>query len=418
MRPRWLLLPLVLLALAIGVWLLRRPAAAPAEPAGAGTKLFAQVFDKVKKTAVDPLEDQELYRRAAAGMIEELDDPYAVLLLPGEEPPPPEDVPVGPGLYLDRRDGLVVIVAVVPGSPAAAGGARAGDRLLGVDSTVVDAGRLDRLVPLLEGTPGSTLTLRLRRAGTRGQLALKVARGSVPGVPALESALLAGGVARIRVAHFAAGIADSVRNRLEQLRGQGARALILDLRATVGGKLDQGVALADLFLEKGTTIAVSRGRASMASARYQDSAGSAFAPMPLAVLVDAGTAGAAEVVAGALQDHDRAAVLGSNSFGRGVTQSTFPLGAGASLRLTTSLWITPNGRQIQRPPRPATGDTLPRPRVKSDGGRVLVGGGGIVPDREIADTGQQDLVMAEARRVLMGASSPAEVLASLGHREP
>ena len=417
MRPRWLLLPFALLALAAGVWLLRRRTAAPAQPAVAGTRLFEQVFDKVKKAAVDPVEDEELYRRAAAGTIEELDDPYALLLLPGEEAPPPEDVPLGPGLYLDRRDGLAVIVAVVPGSPADAAGVQAGDRLLAVDSVAVDAAHLDRLVPLLGGRTGTALTLRLRRVGVRGQLAVNVVRGPVPGVRALESTLLGGGVARIRVAHFVAGTADSVRRVLEALRNQGARALILDLRSTVGGELDQAVALADLFLDRGTTIAVSRGRASTPSASYRDSAASAFAPMPLAVLIDAGTAGAAEVVAGALQDHDRAAVLGASSFGRGVTQSTFQLGAGASLSLTTSLWVTPNGRQIQRPPRPATGDTLPRPRVKSDGGRVLLGGGGIVPDRQISETDHEDLVLAEARRVLMSASSPAELLAMLGQRE-
>jgi carboxyl-terminal processing protease len=417
MRPRWLLLPFVLFLLGAGIWLLRRPAATPGEPAAAGTKLFAQVFAKVKTAAVDPVEDQELYRRAAAGMIEELDDPYAVLLLPGEHAPPPEDVPVGPGLYLDRRDGLAVIVAVVPGSPAETAGAKPGDRLLGVDSAAVDAARLDRVVPLLEGKPGSALILRVRRAGVRGPLALTVARGPVPAVAPLETELLGGGVARVRVAHLVPGIADSVRRRVVELRAQGVRALVLDLRSTVGGALDQGIALADLFLDPGSTIAVSRGRASTATASYRDSAASAFAPMPLAVLIDAGTAGAAEVVAGALQDHDRAAVLGTSSFGRGVTQTTFHLGEGASLSLTTSLWITPSGRQIQRPPRPATGDTLPRPKVKSDAGRVLLGGGGIVPDRQIAGSEHQDLALAEARRVLMNASSPAEVLAMLGHRE-
>ena len=138
--------------------------------------------------------------------------------------------------------------------------------------------------------------------------------------------------------------------------------------------------------------------------------------MPLAVLIDAGTAGAAEVVAGALQDHDRAAILGSNSFGYGVTESTFRLGAGASLSLTTSLWITPNGRQIQRPPRSAAHDSLPVPKVKSDAGRVLVGGGGIVPDREIAETNHSELALAEARRLLEHASSQAGVLALLSNK--
>ncbi len=412
MRPRWLVLPFALLALVAGVWLTRRPRVMPREPTVVGTRLFEQVFAKVRTAAVDPVDEQELYRRAAAGVIEELDDPYAVLLLPGEHPPPPEDVPVQ-GLFLDRRDGQVVIVATVPGSPADSAGVRAGDRLLGVDSTAIDASRLDRLVALLTGKPGTGVVLRVRRSGVRAPLALSLVRGQAPRAAALEAALLGGGVARIRVTRFVAGIADSVRSRLEALRAQGAKSLVIDLRSTVGGGLDEGVSVADLFLEPGKTIVVSRARPATASASFMDSAASAFSDMPLAVLIDEGTAGAAEVVAGALQDHDRAAVLGNNSFGRGVTQSKFRLGAGASLSLTTSLWITPNGRQIQRPPRPATGDTVARPTVRSDGGRVLVGGGGIVPDRRIAETDHSDLALAEARRVLMRASSPQEVLGLL-----
>jgi carboxyl-terminal processing protease len=233
----------------------------------------------------------------------------------------------------------------------------------------------------------------------------------MPKLPLLEASLLTGGVARIRVRQPVPGIADSVRRALEALRSQGARSLVLDLRSTVGGTLQDGVAMADLFLPAGAVIAMSRGRPSGATARFTDSAPSPFEGMPLAVLIDAGTAGAAELVAGALQDHDRAAILGSKSFGHGVTESTYRLGAGASLSLTTALWVTPSGRQIQRPPRSASTDTLKVPKLKSDAGRVLVGGGGIVPDREIAETNHGDLALAEARRVLEKASTQAEVLA-------
>ena len=412
-RFRWFAIPLAALALAVGLWLTRRPTASPSEPRTPGSRLFEQVFAKVKNAAVDPVDDQELYRRAAAGVIDELDDPYAVLLLPGEHPPPAEDVPVPQGLYLDRRDGNVVVVATVQGSPADSAGVRPGDRLIAIDSVPLDATRIDRVVGLLTGKPGSSVVLRVRRDSVRGPVALPVVRGQLPRMANLETAVLGGGVARVRIARFAAGIADSVRRRVEGLREQGARSLVLDLRSTVGGDLDAGVSVADLFLERGKTIALSRARAAGASASFMDSAASAFSDMPLAVLIDRGTAGAAEVVAGALQDHDRAAVLGSSSFGRGVTQSLFRLGTGASLSLTTSLWITPSGRQIQRPPRPAGGDSLPRPTVKSDAGRVLVGGGGIVPDRQIAEGEHGDLALAEARRVLMRAGSPQEVLALL-----
>jgi carboxyl-terminal processing protease len=406
-----------LLVLALGIAYVRQTRV-PAPPPGiTPTRLFEQVFAKVRSSAVDPVEDEELYRRAAAGIIEELDDPYAVLLLPGEKPPPSEDAPVGPGLFIDRRDGLPVVVALVPGSPAEAAGVLPGDRLLAVDSTTIDPDRLDLLVKALDGAPGSSLTLRVRRAGVRGPVALAVTRGALPVDPALEAVLLSGGVARIRITRFMPGLVDSVRLRLEQLRAEGARSLVLDLRSTVqgGNELAQGVALADLFLDDGKLILTSKARPATESSTYVDHSSSPYASMPLAVLIDAGTAGAAEIVAGALQDHDRAVVLGRSSFGRGVTQSRFRLGDGATLSLTTSLWITPSGRQIQRPPRPQGGDTLARPRVKSDGGRTLLGGGGIVPDREFSGTDHQDRVLAEAHRVLMRAASPAEVLVMLGN---
>ena len=414
MRWRWVVLPALLvvaIGLGAGVWMLSRRVALTEPPKDAGPRLFEQVFTKVKTSAVDPVDEQELYRRAAAGVIDELDDPYAMLLLPGEVAPPLDGTPVPPGLYLDRRDGLVVIVATVPGSAADSAGVLSGDRLIGVDSTIADATRIDRLIAALAGAPGSSVTLRLRRNGVRGPLNLAVTRSALPKLPLLEASLLTGGVARIRVRQPVPGIADSVRRALEGLRSQGAKSLVLDLRSTVGGTLQDGVAMADLFLPAGAMIAMSRGRPSGATARFTDSAPSPFEGMPLAVLIDAGTAGAAELVAGALQDHDRAAILGSKSFGHGVTESTYRLGAGASLSLTTALWVTPSGRQIQRLPRSASADTVKVPRLKSDAGRVLLGGGGIVPDREIAETNHSDLALAEARRVLEKASTQAEVLA-------
>ena len=148
---RWALLPVVLLALAGLIWLTRRAPVKAGPGLPAATKLFQDVFAKVKSSAVDALDEQEIYRRAAAGVIDELDDPYAMLQLPGEHPVPTDDTPVGPGLYLDRRDGLVVIVATVPGSLADSAGVRAGDRLLGVDSVPADPSRLDKVVAQLEG---------------------------------------------------------------------------------------------------------------------------------------------------------------------------------------------------------------------------------------------------------------------------
>jgi carboxyl-terminal processing protease len=413
MRTRWFLaLGVGLGALAAGFWVLTQPKAkVSAETPVVGTELFETVFSHVKSFSVDSLSDQELYQRAAVGVIDELGDPYAVLLLPGREPPPPEDAPAPQGLYLDRRDGLVVVVATIKGSPAEMAGLRSGDRLVGIDSILVDDTRLDQVARLLDGPVGTSVALRVRRAGTRAILLVDVLRGRSPRVGAVETSVLGGGVGRVMVRRFPSGVEDSVRSAVESLRGSGVRSLVLDLRGAVGGDITQGVALADLFLDTGTTIVESKSRQPGSSRSFTDSVSSPFDSLPMTVLVDEGTAGAAEVVAGALQDHDRVAVLGAVTFGRGVTQSTFLLGNGASLRLTTALWITPRGRQIQTPPRPADGDSVPRPRLTSDGGRELLGGGGIVPDRLIAQSGSGDTVLAQARSILVRAGSTRAVLA-------
>lgn len=416
MRPRSLFFLIgAVLLLGGGLWLVgraRRPA--PAEPHVVGTRLFESVLSHVRAHAVDSMDEQDLYRRAAAGVIEELDDPYAVLLLPGQHEPPPEDIPAPQGVYLDRRDASLVVLATVPGSPADSAGVRTGDRLVAVDSEVVDVAHLDQLARHLEGEPGTRVTFRIRRPGVRTPIVLQVVRGAIPRSPAFSAGVLPGGVARVRVMRFVPGLADSVRREIMALRSAGSRAIALDLRGAVGGDLVDGAALADLFLGPGKIVAVSRARPASDSHTFADSTPSPFDSMPLAVLVNGGTAGAAEVVAGALQDHDRAAVLGSVTFGRGVTRSTFRLGGGASLRLTTAIWLTPSGRQIQRPPAGASGDSAPRPKLKSDAGRILLGGGGIVPDRVMADTGATDLVLEQARSILARANSARAVVALLG----
>ncbi|NOT09032.1 MAG: PDZ domain-containing protein [Gemmatimonadales bacterium] len=401
-----------------GAWFLRRasPAAAPAEPRIVGTRLFETVFSHVRSFAVDSLGEQELYRRAAAGVIDELDDPYAVLLLPGQTTTLSPSRPGPQGLYLDRRDGLVVVVATVPGSPADSVGLLPGDRLIGVDTLPIDATRLDAAARLLEGKAGTTVTLRVRRPRVRSVVVLELVRGPTPERGAVESATLSNRVGHVRVLRFVPGLADSVRQGIEVLRRSGALSVALDLRGTVGGDIADGAALADLFLGAGTALAVSKGRDTEGELRFTDLTPSPFDSLPVAVLVDEGTAGAAEVAAGALQDHDRAALLGKPTFGRGVTQSTFALGNDASLQLTTALWMTPSGRQIQRPPQPAGGDSLPRPKLKSDAGRTVLGGGGIVPDRVVEDSGRRGLILTEARKLLERAGSIREVLALVAVR--
>ncbi len=388
------------------------PAVTERSPA-AGNRLFDEVFARIRASSVDPLDDQELYRRAAEGMIEELDDPYAMLRFPNQRSLPPGDQPLPSGMFLDRRDGLLVAVATLPGSPADSAGIRPGDIIVNIDSVAMNAFRLDRAATLLEGPPGTSVAVRVRKPSGR-IVSLTMRRAPARDASLLQATSLGNGVGLLRLTRLGPGVADSASRAIAGLRERGVQRLVLDLRGSVQGGGDQrsGAELADLFLDRGSALVVNRMRRASGTPRLVDSAASPFAGMPLAVLIDGGTAGAAEVAAGALQDHDRAVVIGAPSFGRGVTQSTFSLGGGAELTLTTAVWMTPNGRQIQRPPRTAPGDSVVRPTVRSDAGRVLVGGGGIVPDRMIAD-GAGDPVLAEARRVLTGATTVETVFALL-----
>lgn len=410
MRRTWSLVAIVIV-IAAALIVLRRKSSDTSEPAVLGDRLFDAVFSKIRSSAVDPLEDGELYRRAAQGLIGELDDPNAYLQLSGQPKPPATDQPLPQGLFLDRRDGRAVVVATVPGSPADQAGLRPGDFLFAIDTTVINGGRMERASALLAGPEGTRLVLRVRRGNS--VLTPELRRGPLPQVAAVSSTELGGGIARIRIERIGPGVVDTLRSAISQLRQQGAKSLVLDLRGSAqgGSDLTDGTRIADLFLDRGTVLTVSRMRRASGSQSVTDQSPSEFAGMPLAVLIDGGTAGAAEVVAGALQDHDRAIVLGSESFGRGATWSSFSIGNGAVLTLTTALWLTPNGRQIQRQPDTSSvPDSTRRPTVKSDGGRVLTGGGGIVPDRVIVDPGGE-VVLAEARRILSRAATPEQVFA-------
>jgi carboxyl-terminal processing protease len=275
----------------------------------------------------------------------------------------------------------------------------------------ITGGRLETAARLLQGRPGSPVTLRIRREGA--PLNVELHRDSVTTPPAIRVADLGGGVASIHINRIFPSVADSVRRSLEQIQQDGGRSVVLDLRGTAegGNDLAAGARIADLFLNRGTVIAISKMRRASGTEDLTDSAPSPFADMPVAVLIDGGTAGAAEAVAGALQDHDRAIVLGTESYGRGATWRNFSLGNGAVLTLTTALWMTPNGRQIQRfPPEGSVAADTARPTIRSDRGRVLLGGGGIVPDRAFPDA-DSEVVLSEARRILLRAATPANVFA-------
>jgi carboxyl-terminal processing protease len=217
--------------------------------------------------------------------------------------------------------------------------------------------------------------------------------------------LFQGGVGYISLNPVSETSAEELRQEIAAMRAKGMKSLIMDLRGNPGGLLDQGVKVADLFLDTKQEIVSTRGRARGSTKEFYDEARQAWPDLPIVILVNDGTASAAEIIAGALQDHDRAVVVGSPTFGKGLVQTLFPLGEGVALKLTTARWFTPSGRTIQRIAKDeedqatqaamaAISDTVPgapdkeasdsalkeRPIFHTDAGRAVRGGGGIVPD--------------------------------------
>jgi carboxyl-terminal processing protease len=351
-----------------------------------GARLFDEVFDRVERAYVDTLADSALYRRAVEGLVSELGDPHSAYLSPTLMATLSERTSgkyAGIGAQIDIRDGWITIVAPLPGGPAVDAGIRAGDRIIEVNGAELRGVTVEAAQKALRGPPGSVVRVTMERPGVTTPLKFALTRKEVRVRPVSHALLLDNGVGYVSLAIFSQEAAGDLRRAIDSLRAAGMKTLVFDLRADPGGLLDEGVAVSDLFLNAGQGIVSMRGRTADASRRFADRTPQAWPDLPVAVLVDSNTASAAEIVAGALQDHDRALVLGTTTYGKGSAQTVFPLGTSGGVKLTIALWYTPSGRSINRPHTHAsdtTPDNAPRPKYKTDAGRTVLGGGGITPD--------------------------------------
>ncbi len=384
-------------ALISGGWFVQRGLVGVAGARGAsgttvsGSRLFDQVRQHIERDYVDTLSDSAMYARTVEGLLGELHDPHSVYLTAARMARLSESTTgryAGVGLQIDVRDGWITVVAPLPGSPAKDAGIETGDRVVAIDGKSTQDLTVEEAQRTLRGSPGSTVRLTIERPGLEAKLPFTVRRREIRIHPTRHALLLGNGIGYVDLAVFSEEAADDLRRSIDSLRAAGMRKLILDLREDPGGLLDQGVAVADLFLDPGQKIVGMRGRTPDANREYRDRAAQTWAEMPIAVLVDSGTASASEIVAGALQDHDRAVLLGSSTYGKGSAQSVFPLSSGGALKLTTALWYTPAGRSINRRRGSSPDDDDPpsdtsqahAPRFKTDAGRTVLGGGGITPD--------------------------------------
>ncbi|MBX9929218.1 MAG: S41 family peptidase [Gemmatimonadaceae bacterium] len=426
MSRRPILAALVLVAaISVGVTFISRAARRPAPRTRAdGARLLESVMRQVQARYVDSVDADQLWRHAATGMVDELGDPASEVLEADRAKRLEEQARGaygGIGLSADQRGEWQVVLSVREGSPADRAGIQVGDRLVEADGVSLRGANGAAMRAAMRGERGSGLRLVIERAGERIALALTRDEIHVRAVP--RAMRLADNVGYAQLAIINDSSATELAATVDSLVRDGAKSLVLDLRGNPGGVLGQGVAVADLFLDAGAEIVSVRGRVLAKPEQFVDRTAQRWPALPVAVLVDGGTASAAEIIAGALQDHDRALIIGRISFGKGSAQSVYPLDSGVVLKLTTARWFTPRGRSIARVRADSAGvpvrdvaDSL-RPTFKTASGRTVRGGGGIVPDviaGDSATVGERNLSRILARNLPRFREAVAEAAATGG----
>ena len=394
-----------LAALVSGGWFLQRQT----EPAGSvyqQARLFDDVLAHVADYYVDSLDERQLYQMAIDGMLDQLGDPYSVFLKPDDFRQLSEATTgnySGLGIQIDVRGGWITVIAPLPDTPAERAGVQTGDRIVELDGRSTEGWNQEKAVKELRGPVGAKAALLIRRTGIDEPMKFTVTRATIHirSVDPRITMMLDDRVGYIALSPVNESSTRDVSVAIDTLLKQGMKALIFDLRGNPGGLLDQGVAVSDLFLNPGDTIVATRGRAPGSSHQFADTKPQTWPRLPVVVIVNGGSASAAEIIAGALQDHDRAVLVGTPTFGKGLVQSFWRLTPETGLKLTTARWYTPSGRTIQRVTRTEAEqeaqviaaqrgqDSKPDTTLafKTDAGRTVYGGGGIRPDIYVlADT--------------------------------
>jgi carboxyl-terminal processing protease len=311
---------------------------------------FMSVLERVKAEYVDQVDDATLIRGAIDGMLASLDPHSSYLDARGFRAlmTTTDGNYGGLGLTVTMEDGAVKVMAATRGTPADRAGLKSGDFITHIDGRLFYGGTLDEAVERMRGNPGTSVRLTIVRPGRDRPFDVTITRAIID-IPAVTSAVR-DGVGILTVTTFSRVTTEATQRAMadiERQLGHPPLGYVLDLRSNPGGLLDQAVGLSDLFLERGEVVS-QRGRRRTDIERYYARPGDAAHGLPLIVLVDAGTASASEIVAGALQDHRRAIVMGERTFGKGSVQTLLPLGDGSTaLRLTTARYYTPSGRSVQ-----------------------------------------------------------------------
>ena len=354
---------------------------------------FLSAFDSIQRSGPDAPGDPELWRGAVRGLVATLDDGYVQVRSPRRVDEFQEATTgnyAGIGVAIQLLNDRITVTTVFRGFPAERVGIQVGDVIVGVDGEGADDWTTREASERIRGTPGTRVTVSIERDGFSAPIPHDIERDNIH-VSSVHAGYVGDDVGYIQLDRVARGSTAEMDSAFALF--EDARGIILDLRQNPGGYLDESLTLTDLFLDQGKRIVSTRGRnprrgpGDHEDAAYTNDRAS-VGDKALVVLVDGFTASAGEILSGALQDHDRALVMGERTFGKGVVQSVVPLPEGWQLQLTTGEWYTPLGRSLHRQ-RNANGVPLPEdstafPVFTTEGGRELRGGGGVFPDLEIA----------------------------------
>ncbi len=401
MKQRWGLIALVaVISFLSGGWLLSgvRTRANPAGP-----ELLQEVLQRISADYVDSIPTDSIYDMAAVGAVKQLNDPYSAVEDEQDFRELTESTSGnygGLGMQIDVRDGYITIVAPLPQTPAERAGIEAGDQIVEVNGKSTEGLNQDQAVKTLRGLPGTKVTLKIHRPGLSQLISFPLVRETIHYRSVQPGTMLDHDVGYVSLMTVSDSSAHELTREVDTLLKQGMKGLILDLRTNPGGLLNQGAAVSDLFLNPGDRIVETRGRMPDMNHLFTAQKPQLWPDLPVVVLVNEYTASAAEIISGALQDNDRAAVVGTATFGKGLVQTLWQTGPSQGLKLTTGRWYTPSGRTIQRSAKSqqdqvlqaerealasdsAHWDSLPSYHTVS--GRVVKGGGGIVPDRIVPE---------------------------------
>jgi carboxyl-terminal processing protease len=359
---------------------------------------YTKILRVVETEYVKNVEPERLVHASIRGMLRTL-DPHSNFLARREYTQLQERQKgsyYGLGISVQMVDGVLTVVSPFEGTPAYRLGIRSGDIISKIEGEETRGMDLDDAVKRLRGAKGSKVTISITRVGYEHPLDFTIVRDEIKLRSVPYAFKLDDGSGYLRISDFTETTETELLENMEKLEAHGIQRLVLDLRDNPGGLLDQAVAVSNTFLKKGTKVVSTRGRTHGSDQDFYASQPAAYGDLPIVVLVNRGSASASEIVAGAIQDHDRGLIVGETTFGKGLVQSIYRISGGNGLALTTAKYFTPSGRSIQRDYSGSIDDyyytarrrdDVPTPQGElrhTDAGRKVYGGGGITPDVEVS----------------------------------